>query len=847
MSLRISSDILKNAKNKVYKQNLKDQTVLIDKFISSNLHDPYFTIKQLPEVFGSGKNLIYIDSNNSNLQKNTDVNVEILDSNNDPIYYEILDVLNKDYSRVISVVIDSNTPQGNGMLYITGTAIRYSNGVIIDPNISEIDRKVRYKIPIYINPSIRTTSPILFSTKPKISITETIVGATSTDLVSDTNTIQQLGSVTYEYRNGKAYLIANGWDIEREMLGSEIRIDLNNPTPATSSLNAEFNVTGSTSFTSSLMSIIDSSTALLSEPIKLTDRITNRSIIFTKTEASSYTLLYTGSKTTENVHNSQSYAIIEMSDITPTTGDIFKLRTFQKQKATQHGDYQIMSETDVKASPLFFNPNNNDLDNDLGFIESKTHIDNSYTLVTFNTTPTSPNTIETGSNLNNSLKLNYSASFSDGEYLGIRVQSQFNITRLSSGTYECSLDLIGMTDINNPGNPALRVELKSADDINFTRKILDITQDEDYKKYGVVKTTFDLGKPLTNVYYIIWMERGTWEVSNIKFNAKQTFGFTPSYTRHIIPVNIRQRNDLVDFKFEFVTQNGDTSPLAIEIPKLAFTGSNTYLSGDDNVMDGQLSISKVPGEGIILERPCKVQTAGLFKSPQFTSFDQMITDHTGSINTTGGIMMLAASGSDLSACRDNLTGSSYSNNTSFDMITDEGAYLKYRAHGLNQELSLIETHKPQLIHNDSSIQAMNSDTPLEIASFMMIKTKLIDYITVVGRWFISTGGASGETGTFNIQADIVPTGSINYINVPLTDYLQFGDGVFTGPDKQVLTAATFSLAPIPNDSLVKFTYSIVKDVPGGTQNANSDSLVFYGCHKSQINRLQNIYPVKPNI
>lgn len=846
MTLKLTSDILENSTKKVYRQNLDTQQVLIDKFISTSTHDPYFVIKQLPEIFGSGKNLIYIDSNNSNLEKNTPVNIEIIDSNNNPVYYEILDVINKDFSRVISVTINSDTPKGNGVLYITGIALRYENGIIIDK--PQLDRKVRYKIPIYINPDERNTSPILFSTKPTISIKETIIGLESTDLITDTNFIQTSGSIQYEYRNNNPYLISHGFDFIPDMVGSEIRIELNNPLPSTSSIIDGFEVSNYTSFTGSIKSIIDASSALLEQPIQIKDSIRNKTILFTKTDNSSYNILYTGSKTTDSTHNSQSYAVIEMSDISPSTGDIYKLRTFQKQKAMRNGNYQIISETDVKASPLFFNPNDNNLANDLGYIKDKTHIDSFYTLETYNSTPIGVNTLETGSNLNNSMKINYSSSFGDGEYLGIRLKSNYFLSKLSSGNYDFSFNVIGTVDSNNTGNPKIRVDLKSSDDSNFNKTIFQNEQQEDFQKHGILKSSFSLNTSLTNVYYIIWMEQGNWEVSDIKFNSKYEFGFTPSFTRHIVPVKTEHRNDEIDFKFEFVNQNGDSSPLSIEIPKLNFTGSNTYISGEDNVLNGKMSLSSIPGKGILFERPCKEVPTGLIKSPQFTSFDKMVTDFTGSIETTGGFMMISSSGSNLTNCRDDLTGSNYSNNTSFDMITDNGNYLKYRGHGSEQELSLIESHRPQTIHTNPTLYSMNSDTPSTYGSFMMEKNKLVNYIVVLGRWYVSSGEIGNEPSTFKLDIELISSSS-NTGSSPiiLTDQLVFGDGVNVGANKQLLTATTFSIDIVPDDSLLKVNYTLQKNSIGGTKNANMSDLIFYSCHKSQIKRLQQLYPFKPDI
>jgi hypothetical protein len=101
---------------------------------TSLISDGIFDVVDFPKRFTAGKNLIKIRANNSNtLVKNSKIHFEILDFNGDPIYYEPLNYLEHDGTRVIAIYIfPGKTAPGIGRVYIAGrTRFDLDNGNVI--------------------------------------------------------------------------------------------------------------------------------------------------------------------------------------------------------------------------------------------------------------------------------------------------------------------------------------------------------------------------------------------------------------------------------------------------------------------------------------------------------------------------------------------------------------------------------------------------------------------------------------------------------------------------------------------------------------------------------------------
>ena len=81
-------------------------------------------------------------------------------------------------------------------------------------------------------------------------------------------------------------------------------------------------------------------------------------------------------------------------------------------------------------------------------------------------------------------------------------------------------------------------------------------------------------------------------------NLSTEFGFTPNVISASFALPTVQRNDRLDFKFEFVNPAGYVSKQIVESVNNLFIGGNTYIAGDDNLITGSLFVAGKTGTGV---------------------------------------------------------------------------------------------------------------------------------------------------------------------------------------------------------------------------------------------------------
>lgn len=110
------------------KQFLRDREVDVE--LPADGAERVFGLFDIPSYFGEGKNFFRIKPRVNAIQKGSNIEIEILDANGNPIYWEIPTFKSLDKSRVISVwVYDNpnrkyNTPDGPCEIIIVSTNVR---------------------------------------------------------------------------------------------------------------------------------------------------------------------------------------------------------------------------------------------------------------------------------------------------------------------------------------------------------------------------------------------------------------------------------------------------------------------------------------------------------------------------------------------------------------------------------------------------------------------------------------------------------------------------------------------------------------------------------------------------
>lgn len=343
---------------KAAREDLSKLSVYIDD--TSNTSPKYFRVSDVPQVLQKGKNLIRISAHPTNLIEGSQILVDVRDSNGNPIYFEIPDYLEEDKSRVISIWIyhdkgDDNTANGDATITLVGTTKVDDSGRVV-PERFRNKPNVRWSTVVNVDRNRTNTSPVIFRSdlKPTIVVSESIESYVSQSQSgrSLSLTTQTGNQASYIYKGSTPIVkISDGTELNNEMIGYDLQLDnFTNPaTPQTSISNP----TDITSYSSSIVRLIDSTTAVLQSPFTTTfDNRDGLLHTFTNIDSSDYSISYfqTGSKTSTG--NERSFANITLSNVDPVIGVVDKIKVLIKSDALP-GEYELLNEVTVPYSSSF--------------------------------------------------------------------------------------------------------------------------------------------------------------------------------------------------------------------------------------------------------------------------------------------------------------------------------------------------------------------------------------------------------------------------------------------------------------------------------------------------------------
>ena len=141
----------------------------------------FFRIIEFPEKLKAGKNLIKLAANRDNLVNNSEIQIEILDYNGNPIYYEPLRYIEKDGTRVIAIYIYPDTSPGECTIYLAGRVL-FDPSTGIEYGYSQNSNDANfYQVPntlwsrtCNVAPNAANDVEIIFTQYPRVTISEII-------------------------------------------------------------------------------------------------------------------------------------------------------------------------------------------------------------------------------------------------------------------------------------------------------------------------------------------------------------------------------------------------------------------------------------------------------------------------------------------------------------------------------------------------------------------------------------------------------------------------------------------------------------------------------------------------
>ena len=546
------------ARIKKYADNLTQPLTIYQTFVlDSNPNSQYFRITEFKESFTGGKNGFLIEGS-EHLKESTDIKIEILDVDGNPIYFEPGNGVPEYYeglSKVIAVYIYEDTPIGNAKITILGELKTYIDADGITQPIPDEWAgiyNVKWERQFKVNRLLSNEDKVRFYKRPQVSITEvvkpifsnvvapkiqtgSINGIAQTPVV-DTNLSNYTSPTTYLLETvGNSFWTAS-------MVGTYLQIPGINYSPL-------------------ITQIVNSRRILVQPPYTENGLVTN-------IESQGYTSSFNYTEGVDNLKTALtgSFAKITLSDLTTFVGDAARVKIFRKS-TTDLSDFQFVQEIQLESNELLVDLESTTKNQEnYGLFDSTNY--KSYWLTSSNNLVTSFDQ----SILFDSIKLNSTSGtqkFFTTKSLNINENVEytldFNVIKESIGTptdyIEVYLSGSKQTTINGlPSTLQVKQSIVTLESQNSLLQKQNINENIKAEQIDNARLYFDV--------------KGTdWHISDISLKASQETAFSPDEITFIQSVPRILPVETFVYRFEFYDINNNYVPVLVEETK-TFDGGN---------------------------------------------------------------------------------------------------------------------------------------------------------------------------------------------------------------------------------------------------------------------------------
>jgi len=692
-----------------------------------------FKITKLPLRFTAGKNLIKLQGNTNNLKIGTLVDVEVLDYNGNPIYAEFINYLDEDKSRVISIYIYEDTPPGDCTVTITGTLAKY-NGQSVPaewrdkPNVKWIR-----KFPV--NPTDSNETEIIFTSEPTITIEENVGVQLDRTYTTNQFPTYTTGTVEYFYRNFQPILQIVGGDFQGDMVGGTITVaSPTNPIPTPNYTPS------STQFTSKIKKVLNKDSVTLETPFTVLSNKTISSHTYNHFDPSSFSLSYEADPTYIPTQNSESFALLQINDLDPATGDISRIKVYTNSNGTV-GTWEQVNDVLLDGTEIFVDSTSSlTPDQSIGIFTSQSIIDTYWKGHTYlgNSETTAPVLLRNSASISDGMKISNIQNISAKTDVNVvQVKEPYAGIFVGQSQYKVTLDAIGQRiKYSDYKNPKLSI-YASGSAFNFDQTdVLNQSLPKTVgKKIGEIEGTAKTLQRFDDIEFefksdqsgtgclLFVIESGQWYIANIKTLTSAEIGYTPNYTRirSEIPTKHKSDNQL-SFKVEYYNIIGDRSKTISYVNNKTWEGGNRYIDGAFSMLTGSLYVADTLESGIDISG---LKDTGFIRSLPYGGFNQA----TGS----GAPGFLLFSGSALP----NQSETTYEG-VGLEMVADANNYFRFRTNP-----SILDIRTNTIFISGSSVEI---NTP----NF---------FLGQYGSQYISGSGGNIEISSSNFQ--LTTDGNIN--------------------------------------------------------------------------------------
>lgn len=674
--------------------------------LSSNI----FNITEFPLEFTIGKNLIKLKGNSNIFQVGTELAIEILDSNRNPIYHEIIDYIESDTSRVLAVYIYNTTPPGNCTITIAAVLSQLYTGEQI-PNSWKDQLNVKWSRTLSVNNKATNTSEIIFEdTKlPTVEVSEQI--GVRLDRLYDNNDqfpTYTTGLIEFENKNNVILGKITGGEFNPKFDGGTITV--------TSPVNALpiplFSTSSAKPYSSKIKKILNKDFIELEDKYIFTYSQSLTQHEFIKFDPSSFSLSYEATPTYIPTQHSESFALTQIKNLDPGTGDVSRIKLYINSTGTI-GTYELINDILLEPTEIFVDATGSVFpDVSVGYFTSQSIIDQYWEVNQYNakSTVTKPVLTFSTSSLNNALVVTPSVSYSgDKEAIVLQTTSSLPGVFVKDSEYKIVFDAIATKNsLSNLTDPKICIYLSgSAFDYDNTDLLNDYFPKILGKKIGEYETT-NSNQRLDDLQFnfiadnngdgslLIVIKSGQWEFSDIRTLTSAEIGFTENYTRFRTDIPVKHKSDNeIKFKIEYYNAAGVKSDHETIVLNKVFEGGNRYIDGGFSMLTGSLTVADTLNSGVEI---VGLQNTGYIRSLGYEGFNQAMTGR-------GGFLLFSGS------ALPNQFATSYQG-VGLEMVANANNFFKFRT-----DPSALEIQTEKFFLGNPSTQFISgSNGQLEISS-----------------------------------------------------------------------------------------------------------------------------------
>lgn len=402
--------------------------------ISNDSTFDFFNVR-LEDRYGFGLNSLSIRP--TNLLPSSQIEIEILDSENKPLYHEISDIISSDNSRLITIYIYPETKLGQIKFYVAGitknnqsilwtdTRTLYGIETISAPIYKEFPSVlvVEQQIPEYINLSgslatvnygrdilsvINQPQTMIYNsnindgyTDPtfnylissSLQLDQLQIGNRSSTPFLDKSVIFANNARTFDKSDYSVVKINLPW-FTKTMEGGVLTLNVNSLLQAeiervkTTLIREDWNFMSNNPFiSSSIQTVVDPQTVIVRPKVKYTYK--NKLNLTTFNSIEDYTASYYDSYTATSTSTSQSHLYLQFNNLQPVVGSISDIEIYIKNKNSLSG-FSLLDIAKVKPVELLidnsstqFNPITGINYNRPGFPTTDTDVSSSWDITTY--------------------------------------------------------------------------------------------------------------------------------------------------------------------------------------------------------------------------------------------------------------------------------------------------------------------------------------------------------------------------------------------------------------------------------------------------------------------------------